>query len=140
MRVDPQVNAVAQQVMSLLMREIPALAQAPSAAPTTVPPTRPTAPPMATTSAMFPTAPTSHPLLGVLGQQQPAVPDPGQQRLDFLQHQLDELRLQQAQARVQGQQQQQQPQQVDPFNPLAGLGHLVSQQEPTQVNHEVKPG
>ena len=98
LRSDPQVNAVAQQVMSMLMREIPALAPAPTATSMARPMVPPVAPPVAPAPAPTSVSTSAggpfQQLFGGFQQQQPVV-DPGQQRLDLLQRQLDELRLQQ---------------------------------------------
>ena len=82
--------------MSVLLREIPALAPVPSGpvAPPTGPVVPPTGPAMAPTTA--PPSAAHRPMFGVPGQQlQHHAVDPGQHRLDLLQQQLDELRLQQ---------------------------------------------
>ena len=88
LRTDPHVNNLANQVMAVLLREIPALAPAPSG-----PPAPPVGPTTAPTMAPPPAAHT--PMFGGPGQQQHRGVDPGQHRLDLLQQQLDELRLQQ---------------------------------------------
>ena len=137
LRTDPQVNNLAQQVMSVLLREIPALAPALSG-----PVAPPTGPTMAPATAPPPAAHTS--MFGVPGQQQHHPVDPGQHRLDLLQQQLDELRLQQypgqqvlgyqqfpgQQVQVRG------PQPFDQMNPLAGMGQFQqpAQEVPQQVN------
>ena len=88
LRQDQNVSAIAQQVMGILMREIPALAAAPTAGPADPLHLRAAVPPQ---PAPCPPPPPSLPLFGGhLPSHHPA--DPASQHLEQLQRQLDQLR------------------------------------------------